>query len=88
MRVRLKTNHDITGYAERFNTHGLGEIIVGYDEGDMSSEYITDYEVLLTGGIWVDMSEAFKEKHLIYDNYNTRFREPISDEEYQRGWFD
>lgn len=87
MKVRQKANPAITGEASRFNTHGLGEIIVGFDGGDMDSCYITDYEVLLPEKGWVDMQEAFRTHDLITDNYAERFTTPQTREERERGWY-
>lgn len=33
------------GYSNEFNIHGIGEIIVYYEKGDCSSEFIRDYNV-------------------------------------------
>jgi hypothetical protein len=88
MRVRLKKDKTVTGHASRFNTHGLSEIIVGFDGGDMDSCYISDYEVLIKGKGWIDMSLAFQNRDLIPNNFNTDFGVPRNDEERQRGWYD
>jgi len=37
-------------------------------------------------GHWIPMDEAFKNKDLITDNYNTTFFEPENDEEKKRGY--
>lgn len=89
MKIRKKSNHLITGVATGFNVRGLGEIIISYDnEGGMDSDYICDYDVFLPSiNGWKAMDEAFKDRDLIPDNYNTRFREPKNDEERQRGWY-
>jgi hypothetical protein len=88
MKVRNK-EHTWTGFARDFNTHGLGEVIVGFDgEGGMDSMFISDLEVYLDSkDIWKDMSQAFKDDDLITDNYNTWFREPKNQEETNRGYF-
>jgi len=107
MKVRHKTNKHL-GISEKFNEHGMGEIIVGFDDGDMDSDYISNYEVIIEKslprfapaenwvhdkdgnvvGYWVDMKKAFADKLLICDNYSVSFREPITQEEYDRGWYD
>lgn len=37
-------------------------------------------------GHWISMDEAFKNKDLITDNYNTKFFEPKDEEEKNRGY--
>lgn len=88
MKVRLKTNHAVTGFSNRFNTHGLGEMIVGFDEDDMDSCSISEYQVflVLSPKGWVDMDQAFQDKDLIPDNFNQHFGEPRTFEERERGW--
>jgi hypothetical protein len=88
MKVRLKKNPAVTGSSSTFNTHGLGEMIVGFTEGDMDSQMISDYEVFLEKKQeWKDMSQAFADKDLIPDNYNCIFAEPADEESRERGWF-
>lgn len=107
MKVRHKKNRHI-GFSEKFNEHGLGEIIIGFDDGEMDSDYISNYDVMLTQwlpkfakidnwvtdeegnkiGCWFDMKQAFANKQLITDNYNIRFAEPKTQEEYDRGWYE
>lgn len=87
MKVRKIDDHKVEGFSDSFNTHGLGEIIVGYPEGDMSSEYISEYEVQLSDGTWMPMREALKENKVISDNYDRHFREPINDVERERGFY-
>lgn len=107
MRVRHKDTK-LQGYSEKLNLHGLGEIIVDFNDGDMASEFIRDYDVLLEVelprfapegdwehkedgtviGLWMDMKKAFREKKLITDNDNFRFREPLTQEEFDKGWYE
>lgn len=87
MKVRNKAK-GYTGTSTNFNTHGLGEMIVYFDDDSCDSEYIHDYDVYIDGtNSWMDMSEAFSRNLIIPDNYNTWFREPVNDEEKERGWF-
>jgi hypothetical protein len=86
MRVRRKSTGTM-GEATDFNTHGLSEIIVCFDEGDMSSEFVRDYEVLLSTGEWRDMNLAFAANALIPNDMNTSFRESRSDKERARGYY-
>lgn len=84
MRVRNK-DHGHLGYSSRFNTYGIGEIIVTFEDGDASSEEIRDYDVLL-GDEWVDLSGALKSRLLITDNYFTTFFPPSNDKDRDRGY--
>lgn len=88
MKVRHKNSPDQRATASRFNTHGLGEMIVYFhDPDDCDSDFIRDYEVFLEATQqWKDMSQAFKDHDLITDNYNTEFFEPKDDAERQRGY--
>ena len=88
MKVRGKDGSWIGG-SSQFNTHGLGEIIVGFNpsENGMDSMFIKDCEVFIEAfGEWKDMRQAFKDKDIIVDNYNTRFFEPKSIEDRERGY--
>ena len=76
------------GSGGSLNTHSLSEVIVYYKEGDASSEYIRECEVKLTDGTWKNLAQAFRDRDVITDNYNTAFREPISTEEKARGYYD
>jgi len=86
MQVRSKKTGSL-GEATDFNTHGLSEIIVCFDAGDCSSEFIRDYDVLLTSGKWKDMHQAFVDCNLIPNDLNTSFRESRSDAERAQGWY-
>ncbi len=85
MKVRYIVDPEITGFTNRFNDHGLGEVIVGFDAGDMDSVYIKDLEVQLPDGRWILLSQAFRDKIVLGDNYDQRF--DFSDEDDRaRGW--
>jgi hypothetical protein len=75
------------GEATDFNIHGLGEIVVYFDEGDCSSEFSREYEVQLTSGEWKDMRQAFLDRDIIPNDLNTSFRESRSDAERSQGWY-
>lgn len=76
------------GHSSTFNVHGLSEIIVIFPDDNYSSEYIADYDVYLESRQeWHDMQDAFREKLIIPDNYNTGFREPVNAAEQERGWY-
>lgn len=92
MKLRHKTTKSVAR-ADKFNIHGLGEIIVmflpddGNDGYDQTSDFIRDYEVWLKQKHeWKDLVQAFKDKDVIRDNYNTRFFEPKTQEDRKRGY--
>ena len=92
MRVRVKAKPEVVGFSNKFNINSLGEIIVYYYDrhglpGGADSDYLKDYEVWLEQRqCWKPMLEAFKDRDLIIDNYNTRFFEPKTKEDRQRGY--
>ncbi len=92
MKVRHKTTK-YTGWSSQFNTHGIGEIIVGFDvmpdgSGDMDSMYLHDFDVLLPDGTWKDLAQAFRDKDVVPDNYDIRFGPPTSPTNRERGYND
>lgn len=87
MKVRTKETGEIA-HSGNFNTHGLSEIIVYFFDGDCTSDFIHNYEVYLERkNEWKPLDQAFKDKDVIPDNYNTMFREAKNKEEKERGWF-
>jgi hypothetical protein len=89
MQLRHRVNK-LQCSSSSFNTHALSEIVVLFDEGDADSDYISNYDVLLTtgprAGQWVSLSDAFKQHDVIPNNHNTCFAEPQSDEDRERGY--
>ena len=95
MRVRYKNNPEITGWAERLNTSALDEVLLNFDDGDATSEYFRELEVLLqkplptsdhVAGEWVPLSVALSTHDVVSDNYNTRIFEPSTEEDRARGF--
>ncbi|EGT3606867.1 hypothetical protein ACSW9O_15850 (plasmid) [Clostridium perfringens] len=93
MKVRNK-EHTWTGISNNFNTHGLGEVIVGiYNKNetdfiDQDSMYVSELEVFLDGKKeWKNMNKAFNDRDIISDNYNTCFKEAKNNIEKERGYF-
>lgn len=79
MRLRYKK----TGtecWSNRFNPHGLGEVLTGDD-----SVYISELDVFVNGE-WKDLQQAFKNHDVLPDNLNLYFFEPVSEEDKQRGY--
>jgi hypothetical protein len=54
--------------------------------GDHSA-YISDLDVFVNDE-WKDMRQAFADRDIIPDNYNTFFGVPRNDEDRERGYFD
>jgi hypothetical protein len=87
----MKSKPEATGCSLGFNTAGLGEVIMGFDDdpdgthNGADSMYIKDLEVLIDDK-WICMSEAFRTKQLIPNNYNTDFRRPENEEERKLGY--
>lgn len=86
MRIRRIDDHEATGWSDRFNIHGLGEIIVTYDDGDMDSDYQKDFEVLI-GEEWVSFNEALKSHEIVSDDRFYHFRFALTDEEREKGYY-
>ena len=84
----MNSNPRVEGWSNEFNTSSLNEIIVYYDDGDASSEYFQDVNVLLSNGVWTGLKEALGLHLVIPNNYNTHFREPVNEVERDRGWYD
>lgn len=85
MKIRHKKTKNM-GQASQFNVNSLFEIYVYFSDW-MDSDFIGNYDVWIAEiNQWKDMYQAFKDKDLITDNYNTRFFEPENDEERERGY--
>jgi hypothetical protein len=86
----MKLRHKEKGYlafSSWFNIHSMGELIVDFEGSGCSSDFISEYEVFLEARQeWKDMSQAFEDRDIIVDNYNTYFFEPKSEEDKIRGY--
>ena len=81
MKVRYRKTQT-EAISSRFNIHSIGEVITEDD-----SPFISELDVYLEQKHeWKDMSQAFKDKDLITDNYNTTFFEPQNEEDRVRGF--
>jgi len=86
MKVRNKKTRAL-GFSSTFNIHGMSEIIVGFRDDGMDSDYIENYEVYLEATkCWKDLSLAFRDRDVVTDNYNTKFFEPPTEEDRIRGF--
>lgn len=88
MKVRYKTEDGryVEGQSGNFNTHGLGEIIVYFDDESCDSMYLNPFEVQLKSGEWKGMPQAFKDRDILSNNLNTSFDFPHSEEEKKQGF--
>ena len=85
MRLRYKTTNE-EFISQGFNVHAISEVLTGDD-----SVYIKDLDVYLEKTSppgWKDLRQAFKDKDVIIDNYNTTFREPLNEQERAQGYYD
>lgn len=84
----MKIIHKKTGelcQSSQFNVSTTGEIIVcGEDWYD--SDFIVNYDVILPDGSQKDLGQAFVDRDVLPNNYNTRFDYPESDEAKERGY--
>ncbi len=87
MKMRHKASGELADAAQ-LNENGLGEIIVYYDDGSASSDYIKEYEVELPNGSWKSLSRAMKDHDVITDNYNKYLAFPQNSVDRERGWYD
>jgi len=92
MRVKHKEKGYL-GYSGDFNICSIDEIIVGFDDNPdgthngADSCFMTDYYVFLEATqTWKDMPQAFRDKDIITDEYNTYFFEPKTKEDRERGY--
>ena len=70
----------------KFNIHSLDEILV-YGPDWMDSDYMEIYDVhIKKSEQWKDLRQAFMDKDIITDNYNTCFFEPANEEDRERGF--
>lgn len=68
---------------DAFNIHSMDEVLTGDDSAPMG-----ELEVfIVANGRWMTFGEAFSQRHLITDDFNTRFREPLDEEERARGYY-
>lgn len=88
MRVREKNDLYTLMTISRFNVHALAEVICYWDDGSADNMFIKELDVfIVANGIgWKDMRQAFKDKDIITDNYNTTFFEPTTEEDKIRGF--
>ena len=86
MKVREK-NKEIIWHSSRFNIHGIGEMIVENEDYGADSVFIKDYDAWIEElQQWKDMGQAFRDRDIIIDNYNTYFFEPSTEEDRARGF--
>jgi hypothetical protein len=82
MKVRYKKNPEEIRYSSNFNTSAIGEVLTGDD-----SPFFHELDVFLElKQEWKDLRQAFADRDLITDNYNTCFFEPKNQEDRRRGF--
>jgi hypothetical protein len=82
MQVRWKDCPEEVRHTGEFNMHALNEIDMKDD-----SAFVKDLDVFIEAtGQWKDMGEAFRDKDIITDNYNSHFFEPKTQEDRERGY--
>ena len=87
MKLRTVKNH-VECESSTFNIISLDEIIFYYNDGSGYSLPISDFDVFLESlQMWKFMPDAFRDVDLIRGEFNDRFREPMNEEERQRGWY-
>jgi len=79
MKLRYKdTGTETSG--SYFNINAVAEVVTSDD-----SAFISDLDVEIAGE-WKDMRQAFKDKDIITDNYNSHFFVPLTLEDKNRGY--
>jgi len=94
MKAREKIHPKTMLHTSRFDIHALNECICYWPEGNADSMYFRDLDVFIeaTSKItgqqigWKDMREAFGDKDIIVNNFNTHFFEPANEENRKRGF--
>ncbi len=82
----IKTGEE--GSTGAFNTTSLFEVFF-YCKEWMDTMFPEDLEVYIEAEQkWMSISQAFKEKALIPNNYNTHFAEPADEKDKERGYYD
>ncbi len=68
--------HKETGevcYSSKFNTHALGEIIVNYNDGSASSDFMSNYKAKLPNGETKPLKKAIEDSDIKVDDKRTSF---------------
>jgi hypothetical protein len=87
MKLRTIKNHEECE-SSQFNIRSLNEIVVYYEDGDSDSAPTSNFDVFLESNqMWKYMPYAFGDRDLIADEFNTRFHEPMNDEERKQGYY-
>lgn len=81
MKLRYKETGDEVETSS-FNLHALTEVDTHDD-----SVYFWELDAFIVAlNKWKDLQEAFRDRDIITDNYNTIFFEPTSQEDRERGF--
>jgi len=86
MECRLHDNHYAVGACAKFNINALSEVFAVID-GEYLDMFINELDVFVTAKKeWIHLPDAFKNKDVITDNFNTNFFEPKNEEDKNRGY--
>lgn len=81
MKVRYKKTGSEAD-SNHFNVAAVNEVLTGDD-----SAFISELDVWIVAiQAWKDMNQAFRDRDITIDNYNTVFFEPHNAEERERGY--
>jgi hypothetical protein len=85
VKLRNKKN-GLIGHSGKFNMSSLTEIMILFEDGEMDTDYQSNWDVALPDGSWKDLGQAFRDHDVITDNYNTIFFHPRTPEDRERGF--
>ena len=86
MKIKYKKSGKV-GSSHEFSSHAAGppEILVYFEEW-IDTDFMHNYLVYIEAKQeWMEFSQAFGNKDLIIDNFNTIFFEPKNEEDKKRG---
>jgi len=84
MKLRLKTTLEEVAFCG-LNRFAISEVLTGDD-----SVFMRDLDVYLENTNppgWKDLSQAFRDRDVIANNNNTTFRESLTEDERNRGYY-
>ena len=81
MKICYRNTGEI-GAASQFNIYATSEVLTGDN-----TVYIRDLDVWIEAlQTWKSLADAFRDRDVIVDNYNTYFFEPTNEEDRKRGY--
>lgn len=76
----------VYGSGHRFAGYD-GQYVTVYQDYTLDEVSVDELEIKLSNGTWKKLTEAFKDKDIIPDNFNLEFREPLNEDERFRGFY-